>query len=176
MAEFKVGDKIRRIREGLSDICPIGFETVVTKIEKIYEGKTSVWYTALHGEDVYSTFPNVWELIEEKKSMLDFTKPITTRDGRKVRILCTDRVWRTNHPIIALVTVEDGEVVRTFSPDGSYHLTGEESPEDLINVPEKKYLNLYKTTTGASYFSTREDAEKAAKGRLNYVKTIEVEL
>lgn len=47
------------------------------------------------------------------------SQKVVTRDGRKVRILCTDRI--SEFPIIALVfdTTQQEEVVVTFQKDGN---------------------------------------------------------
>jgi hypothetical protein len=62
----------------------------------------------------------------------DPSKPCTTRDGRSVRILCTDAKSLT--PIIALV--RDGkhgyEMVCWYNRDGRSLVR--ESPNDLVNV------------------------------------------
>ncbi len=49
--------------------------------------------------------------------MLDFTKPVTTRDGRAVRILCTDGQGR--RPVVGFV--EGDEYPSTWSKDGTFH-------------------------------------------------------
>lgn len=75
----------------------------------------------------------------------DPTKPVQTRDGRKARIICTDRKG-TEYPIIALVEDEDGEEGDyAFSATGSYWDSGEEMVDDLINIPEREvlYANVY---------------------------------
>ena len=71
---------------------------------------------------------------------IDWTKPVQTKDGRKVRVLCTDA--RGRNPVIGLVLNEDEETDEMMSwpisgdawgPDHDYSL-------DLINVPEKHTL------------------------------------
>lgn len=65
--------------------------------------------------------------------MIDFTKPVTTKGGRKVRILCTDGPNKY-YPVIGLLEGED--VVETWTLDGQY-LTHEEEGHnlDLVNTP-----------------------------------------
>lgn len=41
--------------------------------------------------------------------MLDLTKPIQTRDGRQVRILCTDLKRDDDYKIVATVVVNGNE-------------------------------------------------------------------
>jgi hypothetical protein len=69
---------------------------------------------------------------------LDLTKPVQTRDGRKVRILCTDRLTMyTKHLCVhGLVTEHGGahEFPETWSKEGRV-LSLREHDLDLINVP-----------------------------------------
>lgn len=80
--------------------------------------------------------------------MLDMTKPIKTRGGLPVRILCTDRkCGHSPFVIIALVTFNDGwERVHAYTKDGVFVHGGEEHELDLVNVPEETYtyFNIYK--------------------------------
>jgi hypothetical protein len=73
--------------------------------------------------------------------MIDFTKPVQTRDGRKVRILCTDR--KDNRPIVGLVPGNGDEQIYSWHACGNY--VSNEHCLDLINVPEKlvAYVNMY---------------------------------
>lgn len=78
----------------------------------------------------------------------DPTKPCQTRDGRKVRILCTDAeltyVGR-KHPIVGLV--EEYQSPDTWDANGKYDSVDQESKFDLINIPEKRkltgWVNVY---------------------------------
>lgn len=72
--------------------------------------------------------------------MIDFSKPVQTRDGRKVRVICTDRKNK-HYPVIALVVDYDGnkESVMCFTKDGLFfrddddlHVNG----NDLIQAPQ----------------------------------------
>lgn len=55
----------------------------------------------------------------DKKKLFDPAKPCTTRDGRKVRILCTDA--RGDYPIIGIVDCGDFEHPRKWRNDGWPH-------------------------------------------------------
>lgn len=73
-------------------------------------------------------------------SMLDVTKKVTTRDGRSVRIICTDKM--ADFPIVALVQERNTkgdifEVVMSFKADGRFCWLGQERACDLINVTKK---------------------------------------
>lgn len=63
-------------------------------------------------------------------------REVVTRDGRKVRIICTDRKGAT--PIIALVhNADDGqEIGYAFYPDGKYFIDKDDE-FDLFFAPEK---------------------------------------
>jgi hypothetical protein len=92
---------------------------------------------------------------------LDLNKKIQTRDGRDVRILCTD--MKAEHPIVALILHIDGEeIIEIYCNDGHYYLDKEEDYRDLINVNEKKIgwviIGQNHNMLG-EIFKTKEDAE-----------------
>lgn len=67
--------------------------------------------------------------------MIDFTKPVQTRSGLPVRILCTDRQCE-DLPVVGLVRRDGIDFVETWKINGSY----ENLPchkLDLINVPQR---------------------------------------
>lgn len=65
-------------------------------------------------------------------------REVVTRDGKKVRIICTDRKNHDSYPIIALVeTDEDDERVRSYKIDGKWSVDGLENYLDLFFAPEK---------------------------------------
>lgn len=72
--------------------------------------------------------------------MLDLTKPIQTRSGRKARILCSDVHHVINGVIQPLVVlIEDPNFVGFFSTDGTFDPgLGRPSDLDLVNVPQPK--------------------------------------
>lgn len=66
---------------------------------------------------------------------LDLTKPVQTRGGCPVRILCMDA--KGTFPIVALVTCLDGsEMMAMYTPNGDYMHRGM-TYMDLINVKPK---------------------------------------
>ena len=69
------------------------------------------------------------------------TRKVVTRDGRSVRIHCTNYIGAQH--IIA--QVEGCEYSSAFSNDGRF-IVGEESPRDLFFAPEKHegWVNIYK--------------------------------
>jgi hypothetical protein len=89
---------------------------------------------------------------------LDFTKPITTRDGRKVRILCTDGPKET-YPVIGVI---DGfEDISLWTIDGLGSMCLKSS--DLINSPQKRmvefWVNVYPDRVCIKW-DTKEQADK----------------
>lgn len=64
-------------------------------------------------------------------------KPVCTRSGKPVRIICFD-VKGAKHPIIALVKEDEYERVCSYMPDGRRFNDEEEWPDDLMMLPEKK--------------------------------------
>lgn len=89
-------------------------------------------------------------------------KPVCTRDGRKARIICFDRISGDDYyKIVACVTAFDGdfEEVLFYGIDG--YIVDSQNPkdEDLMMLPEKRsgWINVKKD---ASLFKSREEAEK----------------
>ena len=98
----------------------------------------------------------------------DPSREIVTRDGRNVRIVCTDA--NSSYPIIALVKEQynDKEEVHTFTKNGLWKLSANRGLNDLFFAPEKHegYVNIYKNLmTGSMYcdcniYASKEDAKK----------------
>ena len=105
-------------------------------------------------------------------------KKVVTRDGRNVKIHCTDYIVGLS-PIIA--KVEGNNFSQTFYSDGSASRY-EKSCYDLFFVPEKHegWINLYKNEDGISwispnYFTSQKEAEKEGKTHTCSVTTIKIE-
>lgn len=96
----------------------------------------------------------------------DPTRPIVTRDGRSVRIICTDRK-SNNLPIVGLVKGGQQENIRGYTKDGEYS-PGIESLCDLFFASEKHegWINLYKDDdivyASMDTFKTKKEAESAS--------------
>jgi hypothetical protein len=71
--------------------------------------------------------------------MIDFTKPIQTRDGHPVEIISTN--LRGPHPVIGYVG--NSKTFDQWTAEGKYALGA--GCFDLVNVPEKRviWLNVY---------------------------------
>lgn len=106
---------------------------------------------------------------------------IITRDGRSVRIICTDRNWIDATHIIALVTIENGvELTKSYSTEGRSIFGQDNGPDDLFFAPKKKegWINLFKinsTLTIGEVYNTEEEAKAAVVGSLVYISTVKVE-
>ena len=104
---------------------------------------------------------------------------VITRDGRSVRIVCTDMIV-TSYPILVICRVDP-----THDCYYSYTLNGKhnnvDSRLDLFFAPEKKegWINLYKINSSISpgplTYNTKKEAESAIGNRPDYISTIKIE-
>lgn len=93
---------------------------------------------------------------------LDLTKPVQTRDGRPVRILCTDAQSITS--VVGLISEEPGKE-RLFAWNAHGRVAGlaqlDAHTDDLVNTPVKRrvtgWLNVY--PDGAVYFGHKAKAD-----------------
>ena len=107
-------------------------------------------------------------------------RKVVTRDGRNVRIICTDA--KGNFPIIALIETYNGtEAALRLSEDGHFYNDAEDS-SDLFFATEKQegWINVYLDAENDSYVGTRiykskEDAENDGKIWRGYVTTLKIE-
>lgn len=108
-------------------------------------------------------------------------KPVCTRDGRKVRIICFDRK-HSEYPIVALVTDNKKEDCLFYASNGKFICGGNDKPNDLVMAPTKKagWLNIYEDSchTGCSrrcgcLWDTKEEALEHKEKY--YITTIKVE-
>lgn len=116
------------------------------------------------------------------KYLANPTRQVVTREGKKVRIICTDRAGLTAKPIVALITLPNGdEVIKTFWDNG-IETAGSEDKNDLFFAITKHtdYINLYRNEfgyfLGSGEYSTEEEAKKvAAITGDTYITTIKLE-
>ena len=104
-------------------------------------------------------------------------KPVCTRDGRKVRIVCFDRI--DAKPILALIPSTDGkgEVVFDYFVSGKRIATPLESDLDLMMYPEKKegWVNVYKGgLLDTKFYLTQKEALDKASSE-DYIATVKIE-
>ena len=109
----------------------------------------------------------------------DPSKKIVTRNGKPVKILCTNYI--SNRPIIAEIS-EQGGYSLAYNSDGMH--TDFQSPHDLFFVPEKHegWLNIYRSDEcgffirGNSPYKSKEKADEVAKANPEtFFTTIKVE-
>ena len=109
---------------------------------------------------------------------------VITRDGRSVRIVCTNRIG--DFPIIALIHDGINEFLGTFMQNGVHvdgvHVDGLGNARDLFFVTEKKegWVNLFNLSEGpclGRVYSSKELAENMAKkcGLHPYIATVKIE-
>ena len=106
------------------------------------------------------------------------SKKVVTRDGRSVRIICTNRLDE-NYPVIALVNDEYNEKCYSYSEFGKFE--NRDCELDLFFAPEKKegWLNLYKDGNGRVAIGTvypieSEESAKMASEDKDYVATCKI--
>ena len=109
------------------------------------------------------------------------SQEVVTRDGRAVRIICTDA--KGDEPIIALVynKIRDEENVYTYNREGIFYKDND-SCLDLFFAPIKRegWVNIYrfkddKRTIGC-LFKSEEEAKLHKYDRASeYIKTIKIE-
>lgn len=109
------------------------------------------------------------------------SRRVVTRDGRNVRIICTDRVGI--FPIIGLISsdsIADFEEIVWYTKEGVCN-TSTETRHDLFFASEKHegWTPVYREPTGKIRFgyaySTKKEAEEASKYDTRYITTTNVE-
>lgn len=96
-------------------------------------------------------------------------KPVCTRDGHKVRIICFDKA--DERPIVALISDNGSEFVYEYLINGKCYESRDDS-NDLMMLPEKKegWVNVYKERI----YDTKEEAIEATYDGVTYVDTVKV--
>ena len=117
-----------------------------------------------------------------EKYLKNPSQKVVTRDGREVRILCTDR--RSEFSIIALVfdMTQQEDVVLSFQKDGKYAFRGEQDL-DLFFAPSKRegWVNVFRNKDGSYTENSIYETEKRAKEVIGekhknfYVTTTKIE-
>lgn len=105
---------------------------------------------------------------------------VVTRDGRSVRIVCTNRLDE-NYPVLALVNNEDSEQCHSYTTFGKlYTYQNRDCELDLLFAPEEKsgWINVcrgnggYNTFVCNRIFATKEEAQKEKR---DIIATIKIE-
>lgn len=121
------------------------------------------------------------EQFSVEKYLANPSRKLVTGDGRKVKILCTNR--KSPYPIVALVENHDSnnEDVYSYRENGLYSLSSLSEQNNLFFAPEKHegWINVYRNSSGYVYtgaaYDSKEDAEKRKESGENYVTTIKIE-
>ena len=109
-------------------------------------------------------------------------KKVVSRDGRSVKIICTDRK-NINHPIVALIEnkLTEAEGVLCYTEEGKI-FNQVSNDADLFFVSEKKegWINLYRTETSSQYvtsnlYNSEEKAIEIGRTSENYIATTKIE-
>ena len=100
-------------------------------------------------------------------------RKVVTRDGRNVRIVCTD-VKSELYPVLALVDNWGAEICNSYTKEGRFR-PDNEAHRDLFFAPEKHegWVNVYRDFDDVmcgSVFATEEDAKCNAKTAIATVK------
>ena len=101
-----------------------------------------------------------------KEYTANSSRKVITRDGRPVRILCTNA--RRTYPIVALIEDKDNkeDCLHVYLPDGT--TSGITKQNDLFFAPIKRegWTNIYKNTQGqlstGIIYNTKEEALRVA--------------
>lgn len=104
---------------------------------------------------------------------IDWTKPVQTRDGRKMRVLCTD-AKNSSHPVIVLIEGAAGEELFYYDRNGIRRGGIGVPNTDAINVPEQKrrWLNVY-SDRRSSWWTSRVLADEfCADGHLGVIEIL----
>ena len=114
-----------------------------------------------------------------KEYLKDPSKEVITRDGRAVKIHCTN--YDSRQPIIA--ELEYHNFSSSFTKDGRYLNDDRNSPYDLFFASEKHegWLNLFKDTLGIIYggcvYTSKDEAkeEEHPTDKESHVATVKIE-
>ena len=102
-----------------------------------------------------------------------------TRNGRNVRIICTNRLDE-NYPIIALLSNKDSEDLFSYTKDGKLY-KNQNDDRDLFfpGVKKEGWINLYEFKSliahGTKVYGTEENAKSEIGNKSeNYISTIKI--
>ena len=110
------------------------------------------------------------------------SQKVVTRDGRAVRIICTDA--KNDEPIIALVynNIREEENVYTYNRDGSFYGDNYDYLDLFFDTMKKEgWVNLFKDKEinypyiPGIIHDSEEEAKEAIKGDPDFIATIKIE-
>ena len=106
------------------------------------------------------------------------SQKVVTRDGRKVRIICTDA--KGDESIIALLYNKnrDEENVYTYNKEGIFYKDNDSCLDLFFDTNKREgWINIYSELEyrhpGENIFATKEDAIKYKD--INYIATVKIE-
>ena len=109
------------------------------------------------------------------KYLANPSRKVVTRDGRLVRIICTD-MKSYNEKIVGLIMNDNGmESIFTWTQQGKQYINMD-TPNDLFFAPEKHegWINIYRSDTLGYYirqnklYNSKEEADEVAKLKESY--------
>ena len=107
------------------------------------------------------------------------SKKVVTRDGRNVKIHCTDYIDKGSGSVIA--KIEGNMYSYSFREDGRY-VDHKETDNDLFFVTEKHegWINIFNgvfcdTHASCGIYKSKEAAEKVGNSLSGYITTIKIE-
>ena len=109
------------------------------------------------------------------------SQKVVTRDGREVRIICTD--FKSDFPIVALVMMDDKTETLIYYNEKGDWIADKKDDWDLFfastNTNREGWINLFKDEdivflTGIIHDS-EEEAKRAIKGDPYFIATIKIE-
>ena len=114
-----------------------------------------------------------------KEYLANPSKKVVTRDGRAIKIYCTDYIDKCG--LFVIGKIEGNAYSYSFREDGRF-LDHKETDNDLFFASEKHegWINLYKNEDGISwispnYFTSKKEAEEEGKAHTCSVTTIKIE-
>ena len=107
------------------------------------------------------------------------SQKVVTRDGRNVRIVCTNA--KQDYPIIALVKINEETETTIYLKENGRWNEGVEDEWDLFfaHIKKEGWVNIYDITRInciSRIYKTKEEAETIGKGcKSGYITTIKIE-
>ena len=130
-------------------------------------------------KSVFIKKKRIMEQFSLEKYLANPSRKVVTGDGRKVKILCTNR--RSTYPIVALVENHDSdnESVYSYRENGLYSMFSQSEENNLFFAPEphEGWINVYEEGANryleGCIYITKEEA-KRMRG-YGYITTIKIE-
>ena len=173
--------KLEKVGQPLIDKGHIQFQRYKIYLGPIIDTTENIGYIIgyINEDTIAIEIKQIKDDMEEKKLNLkpfDIQKaregkPVCTRDGRKARILCFDRLCCDEiSTIVACVLSKDGkdENVIIYSSDGFMADKQHPYADDLMMIPEKKE-GWAKVRKDINLYDTKEEADRKMIGNDEYV-------